>query len=378
MTKRDYYDVLGVARDASEDQIKKAYRKLALKFHPDRNPGDSAAEESFKEATEAYEVLKDSQKRAQYDRFGHAATAPGGGGGFEGFEGFDLSDALRAFMEDFGFGGFGGEGGGARVRREQRGQDRQLRIELPLEEIATGTKKTLKVRKRVPCSSCSGSGAEGGGDLSACGECGGSGQVRQVIRTIFGQTVNVAVCPRCRGRGKIITNPCRTCGGDGREEGEETVQIKVPAGVMAGNFMRLEGKGDIGPQGGPPGDLLVVFDEEDHPVFFRHGSDLICEIHLSMVQASLGLKVEVPTLSGKARVSIPEGIQSGKVLRLKGKGVPEIRNGRKGDLLVRVIVETPKKPSKREKELLKQLAEVQGERVPTFVRPRDEQAADVG
>jgi molecular chaperone DnaJ len=378
MSKRDYYDVLGVARDASDDDVKKAYRKLALKYHPDRNPGDAAAEESFKEATEAYEVLKDAQKRTQYDRFGHAATGAGaGGGGFEGFEGFDLSDALRAFMQDFGVGGFGDARGGG-GRREQRGQDRQLRIELPLEEIARGTKKTLKVRKRVACSACGGSGAEGGGDLSTCGECSGSGQVRQVFRTIFGQTVNVAVCPRCRGRGQIVTNPCRTCGGDGREDGEETVQINVPAGVMAGNFMRLEGKGDIGPQGGPPGDLLVVFDEEDHPVFFRHGSDLICEVHLSMVQASLGLKVEVPTISGKARVSIPEGIQSGKVLRLKGKGIPGIRNGRKGDLLVRVVVETPKKPSKREKELLKELAKEQGAREPSFVRPHDEQAADVG
>jgi molecular chaperone DnaJ len=373
MSTRDYYEVLGVSREASVDAIKKAYRGLALRYHPDKNPGDHDAEERFKEATEAYEVLKDSEKRARYDRFGHAGVGAGAGG-FGGFEqGFDLSDALRAFMEDFGFGGFGDVFGGAggRPRRVQKARDRQIHLSLTLEEIAQGARKRLKVRKLTQCPECSGSGAESEADVQSCPQCQGSGQVKQVVRTFLGQTVNVQICSRCRGTGQIVANPCRRCRGEGRVEGGETIEVSVPAGVMAGNFMRLEGRGDAAPPGGRAGDLLVVFDEDEHEIYFRHGNDLLCEVALSVTQASLGIKVEVPTLNGKARVSIPQGIQSGKILRLRGKGLPDLHSGR-GDLLVRVVVETPQRLSRREKDLLRDLGRERGDRDPVFSRPEDQ------
>jgi molecular chaperone DnaJ len=382
VSQRDYYEVLGIARDASEDEVKKAYRKLALKHHPDRNPGDASAEEKFKEATEAYEVLKDREKRARYDQFGHAGVGAGAGPGGAGFEGFDISDALRAFMEDFGFGGGGFEemfGGGTRrgrTRQASRGRDRQVRITLTLEEVASGTKKTLKVRKMVPCTTCDGRGAKDPSDVSTCPECGGTGQLKRVFRTLLGQTVNVVVCSRCGGQGETIQRPCGTCQGDGRVEGTETVEVRVPPGVMAGNFMRLDGRGDVGPRGAPPGDLLVVFDEDPHPTFARHGSDLLTEITLTVPQAALGLKVQVPTIGGKARVSIPEGIQTGKVLRLRGKGLPDVRGGGRGDLLIRVVVETPRQLSKAEQELLRELARSRGDRDPVFTRPADPETSE--
>ena len=377
MSKRDYFEVLGVSRDASAEEIKKAYRKLALKHHPDRNPGDREAEERFKEVTEAYEVLKDPEKRARYEQFGHAGIGAGAGGG--GFEtGFDLSDALRAFMEDFGLGGgFGGAfsemfGGGRATPRQARGRDRQVRITLMLDEIAQGATKKLAVRKLIACPACKGKGAVRADDVKTCQDCRGTGQIKQVYRTILGQTVNVQVCGRCRGTGQVIANPCPECRGEGRIEGKETVEVQVPPGVMAGNFMRLDGLGDAGPRGGVPGDLLVVFDEQAHDVFARHGADLLCEVHLSITQASLGIRIEVPTLDGRARIGIPDGIQSGKVLRLRGKGLPELRAGGRGDLLVRVIVETPQKLSREEKDLLKQFGELRGDPVaPAFQRPDD-------
>jgi len=383
VSQRDYYEVLGVARDASEDEIKKAYRKLALKHHPDRNPGDASAEEKFKEATEAYEVLKDSEKRARYDQFGHAGVgADAGGQGFGG--GFDISDALRAFMEDFGFGGGGFEdmfaGGGrrTRARRQARGKDRQIHLSLTLEEVASGTKKKIKVKKLVPCGTCDGRGAENPEDVTTCPECQGTGQLKQVFRTILGQTVNVVVCARCGGQGQAVSRPCRTCGGDGRVDGAETVEVRVPAGVMAGNFMRIEGHGDVGPRGAPTGDLIVIFDEVAHETFARHGVDLVTEVHLTVTQAALGLKVQVPTIGGKARISIPEGIQSGKVLRLRGKGVPDVRGGGRGDLLIRVVVETPQRLSRDEQELLRELARSRGDRDPAFQRPHDVETSDAG
>jgi len=376
---RDYYDVLGVDRGASADEIKKAYRKLAMKYHPDRNPGDAEAEEKFKEASEAYEVLKDADKRGRYDQYGHAGLGDGPGGA--GFHGVDLSEALRAFMEDFGFGGggfgFGGEGFGG-GRQKPRGRDRQVRLPLTLDEIASGTKKKIRVRKIVPCETCSGSGAKDPSDVTSCPECQGTGQIKQVVRTLLGQTVNVQICRRCRGSGETVANPCSTCRGEGRVDGEEMVEVKVPAGVMSGNFMRLEGRGDAGPRGGRAGDLLVVFDELEHEVFVRENEvDLLTEVTLSITQAALGVKVEVPTLSGKARITIPEGIQSGKVLRLRGKGLPALRGGGRGSLLVRVVVETPTRISKDEKKLLEELAKLRRDDAPVFSRPGDETISNV-
>jgi molecular chaperone DnaJ len=379
MTPRDYYEVLGVSRTADLDEIKRNYRQLALRYHPDRNAGDKGAEEKFKEATEAYEVLKDPEKRAQYDRFGHAAVGSGAGGPGGGFAGFDLSDALRAFMEDFGFGGFSDLfGGGERARsarRRARGRDRQVRVRLTLAEISTGTRKKLKVQKSVPCPACGGRGGSRS-DIETCPDCRGSGQVKQVYRTFLGQTVNVQVCGRCGGSGETLRNPCSTCKGDGVVEGTETIEVRVPAGVMAGNFMRIEAKGDAGRQGAPAGDLLVVFDEEEHETFARHGADLFTEVHLSVTQAAVGVRLEVPTLSGRARISIPEGIQSGTVLRLRGKGLPELQAGGKGDLHVRVVVDVPRQISKEERALLTELAKLRNDPPPAFTRPEGERVSD--
>jgi len=372
MTQRDYYEVLEVERTASEEEIKKAYRQKALRFHPDRNPGDKAAEEKFKEATEAYEVLKDSERRARYDQFGHAAVGQDAGGGFHHV---DLAEALRAFMQDFGFGGFSDMfGGGTTTRaRTAKGRDRQVNLEVTLDEVAHGARKKIRVRKLVPCTTCDGWGARNQSDVKECPECRGTGQIKQVMRTLLGQTVSVTVCARCRGTGQIIANPCPTCRGDGRVEGDETIEVRVPAGVMAGNFMRLDGKGDAGPRGGVAGDLLVVFDEAEDEVLARSGeTDLVCEVHLSITQAALGVKVELPTPWGKTRITIPDGIQSGKILRIRGKGLPALRGGGKGSLLVRVVVDTPQRPSHKERELLQKLAELRGDRPPTVTRPTDE------
>ncbi len=368
---RDPYEVLGIGRDASDADVKKAYRQKALEFHPDRNPGDTAAEEKFKEATEAYEILKDPQKRARFDQYGHDAFGQGGAE----WHHVDINEALRSFMSAFGGGGFedlfgGGGGGGS---RRQRGRDRQVRIALTLEEIASGVKKKIRVKKHVVCDACDGRGARDRSDVQTCAECQGTGQIKQVVRSLFGQSINVVVCARCRGTGQMVVNPCPSCRGDGRREGEETVEVRVPAGVMGGNFMRLEGKGDAGPRGADAGDLIVVFEEIEHEIFVRDGDvDLVCETRLSVSQAATGMKVDVPTLTGKARVSIPEGIQSGKVLRLRGKGLPALRGGGRGSLLVRVIVETPTNLSRRERELLTELGKLRGDRAPVFGPPSDD------
>jgi molecular chaperone DnaJ len=382
---RDYYEILGIDRGASTEEIKKAYRKLAMKYHPDRNPGDESAEAKFKEASEAYEVLKDAEKRGRYDQYGHAGLGDGPGGA--GFHGVDLSEALRAFMEDFGFGGGGGGGGGfgfgdpfgGGARARPRGRDRQVRLPLTLDEIARGVTKKIRVRKIVACQTCEGSGAKDPSDVTTCPECQGTGQIKQVVRTLLGQTVNVQTCRRCRGAGQTVVTPCPTCRGEGRVEGEETVEVKVPAGVMSGNFMRLEGRGDAGPRGGRPGDLLVVFDEIEHDVFVRESEvDILTEAHLSITHAARGVKVEVPTLGGgKARVTIPEGIQSGKVLRLRGKGLPALRGGGRGSLLVRVVVETPTRLSAEEKRLLDELSALRRDPPPSFTRPGDETITNV-
>ncbi len=355
MAKRDYYEVLGVARGASEDEIKKAYRKVAMQWHPDRNPNDRDAETKFKEATEAYEVLRDPAQRARYDQFGHAATSGGGGGATaEGFGGFDLADALRAFMRDFGgdnafedlFGGGGGR------RGPGRGDDLQVRLELTLEEIASGVEKKIRVKHLKRCDTCSGRGGTG---ESVCPECKGRGQVRRVQQTMFGQFVNVSACPRCEGEGSIIAHPCKTCGGDGRVSDSDVVSVKVPPGVAAGNYIPLRGMGDAGPRGGPAGDLNVLIEEKEHELFERHGDHLAIDLPVEFPVLALGGKVEAPLLGGeKTNVDVPSGTPSGHIVRLKGKGLPGLRGGR-GDLHVRLRVWVPSRISGAEKKKLEEL-----------------------
>jgi molecular chaperone DnaJ len=353
-----------------------------MKFHPDRNPGDKKAEESFKEVAEAYEVLHDPEKRAHYDRFGHAAGAPaggtGGGGGVE-FEGFDLADALRAFMRDFGGGGMGGgfgdvfesQMGGRRAGpSERRGRNLEIRLPLTLEEIATGVEKRIKIRRMTPCSVCSGTGAKAGTAKRTCPVCGGSGQVRAVQRSLFGQLISVTTCDRCQGEGAVIEDPCPTCSGEGRVRTQEEITIRVPPGVMNGNYIPLRKLGDAGVRGGPPGDLIAHIEEIEHPVFARDGEDLIVEVPISVARAAVGGKIEVPTLGGKAKVDIPLGIQSGQVLRLRGKGLKSLKRSGTGDLLVKVTVHTPTKLSERGKKLFMELEELPESKVPPPHRPR--------
>jgi len=367
MAKRDYYEILGVGRDASEEDIKKAYRKLAIKHHPDKNPGDRTAEEAFKEATEAYEVLKDDQKRQMYDRFGHDGLRAGAG--FNGFAGFDLADALRAFMRDFG--GFGfedifGVGSSTRGQRggQQRGHDLQVTLDLTLEEISLGVDKTLKVKRQVACEGCGGSGAERGSARKSCPTCRGTGQIKSVSRSLFGQFVSVHVCNTCGGEGQIIEKKCHECGGRGTIKGLSTVDVKIPAGVSGGNYLTVRGQGDIGPRGASAGDLIVVINEAEHDHFTRRHDDIIVEVPLSFSQAALGAEIEVPTLDGKTSLKIPAGTQSGKVFLLRNKGIPHLNGYGRGDELVRVVVWTPSDLSAEERELFGKLAKTRGEKPP--------------
>ncbi len=365
MAKRDYYEVLGVPRGAGEDELKKAYRRIAFESHPDRNPGDRGAEQRFKEASEAYEVLRDPQKRARYDQFGHAGAAGAGPQGFD-FSGFDLADALRAFMRDFGgdLGGFeelfgGGRGrGGARV---QSGDDLQVRVRLGLEEVATGVEKKIRVKHLRPCETCRGRGGTG---ESTCPQCNGHGQVRRVQQSIFGQFVNVSTCPQCGGEGRTVRERCRECGGEGRLSVTETIAVQVPAGVASGNFIPLRGMGDVGPRGGPAGDLVVLIEEKPHAIFDREGDDLHVDMPVSFPVAALGGKVEVPLVDGgRATVNVPAGTPSGHVTRLRGKGLPSLRGGT-GDLLVRLVVWVPTRLSSEERRLLEQLGRTEGAKPP--------------
>ena len=358
MSRRDYYEVLGVPKSASEEEIKKAYRKLALQHHPDRNPGDKSAELKFKEATEAYEVLRDAEKRARYDQFGHEGMtgAPGAGRGVD-FSGFDLADALRAFMRDFG-GDLGGfeelfGGGGARRGGASRGDDLQVRLKLTLEEIATGVQKKIRVRHLRACGDC---GGKGGTGEATCSQCKGAGRVRHVQQSIFGQFVNVGTCPACNGAGKTLRNPCKTCGGDGRVSHTDTIAVDVPPGVGSGNFIPLRGMGDTGPRGGPAGDLIVLIEEKPHAVFERDGRDLHIDVPVHFATAVLGGKAETPSLEGEALlVEIPSGTASGTVLRVRGRGLPGLRGGGRGDLLVRVMIWVPDRVSAEDKRLLEEL-----------------------
>ncbi|MFC1501822.1 molecular chaperone DnaJ [bacterium] len=355
MAKRDYYEVLGVAKGVSEEEIKSSYRKLAMKYHPDKNPGDIQAEEKFKEAAEAYEILINQDKRAQYDRFGHEGLR-GGMGGFGGID-FDLSDALRTFME--GFGGFGDFFGTSQRQRSgpQRGNDLQIRLPMTLQEVATGVEKKIKIKRMVRCEACAGSGAKSSDAIRTCPTCQGSGQVRQMSRSIFGQFVNIATCRQCGGEGKIISEPCRECKGNGRTKGETTLEVNIPAGVATGNYLTVRGEGDIGPKGGPSGDVFVLIEEKSDEDFERHGDDILMILPVSISQVVLGDEIEIPTLTGKAKLHIEAGTQSGKILRMRGRGIPHLNGHGKGDQLVQIQIWTPMKLSKETISLFKKIAQ---------------------
>jgi molecular chaperone DnaJ len=344
MAKRDFYEVLGVERGASEAELKKAYRRLAMKYHPDRNPDDKASEEKFKEANEAYEVLSDAAKRSAYDQYGHAGVDPQMGGGGGGPGGANFSDIFGdVFSDFFGGGGRGGQRGGA-----QRGSDLRYTLELDLEEAVRGTTVTIRVPTLVNCKPCDGSGAKKGTTPVTCTTCGGIGQVRMQQGFFSVQQT----CPRCHGSGKMITDPCGSCHGHGRVEEHKTLSVKVPAGVDTGDRIRLSGEGEAGAMGGPSGDLYVVVNVREHAIFQRDGKHLYCEVPISFADAALGGELEVPTLDGRVKLKIPEGTQTGKMFRLRGKGVAPVRGGGAGDLMCKVAVETPVNLNRRQRELL--------------------------
>jgi molecular chaperone DnaJ len=361
MTKRDYYEILGVSKNASADEIKKAYRKVAMQHHPDRNPGNKEAEERFKEAAEAYEVLSDADKKARYDRYGHAAFAPGSGG-FSGSANVNMEDIFSQFGDIFGddifgsfFGGGGRRSGGNSRGHGTRGSNLRIKLKLNYEEMAKGVTKNIKVKKYVPCNTCNGSGAKDKGGVQTCSTCGGSGQVRKVTSTFLGQMQTVSTCPTCNGEGTIVTNKCTTCKGEGRVYGEETVNINIPAGVQEGMQLSLSGKGNAGERGGAPGDLIVLIEEEAHKELQRDGLNVAYELHISFPDAVFGTNVEVPTIDGRAKIKIPAGTQSGKIFRLKGKGFPEVNGYGRGDQLIHVNIWTPQNITHEEKEMLNQM-----------------------
>ena len=359
MAKRDYYEILGIAKGASAEEIKKAYRKVAMQFHPDRNPGDKAAEEKFKEAAEAYEVLSDADKRAQYDRYGHAGVS-GNGRGFGGGS-MNMDDIFSQFGDIFGddiFGSFfagGRRGGGAARSRGVRGSNLRVKIKLNYEEIAKGVSKNIKVKKYVFCSTCSGSGAKDKNSVQTCSTCGGSGQVRRVSNTFLGQMQTVTTCPTCNGEGSIVTAKCPVCKGEGRVYGEETVTIDIPAGVQEGMQLSVGGRGNAGERGGASGDLIILIEEEQHPELHRDGLNVAYELHISFADAVFGLQAEVPTIDGKAKIKIPPGTHSGKIFRLKGKGFPGVNSYERGDQLIHVNVWTPQHVTPEEKAMLEKL-----------------------
>lgn len=364
-SKRDYYEVLGIDKNASAEEIKKAYRKTAIKYHPDKNPGDKDAEEKFKEAAEAYDVLSDPDKKARYDQFGHAGV-DGSAGGFGG-GGMSMEDIFAHFGDIFGggsFGGFGGFGGfsgfgGSRVVQNQ-GSDLRIRIHVTLQEILTGTTKKLKVKKLVHCSKCHGSGAEAGSGSETCSTCHGSGTVIRTQDSIFGRVQTQTTCPTCKGTGKVIKNKCSKCGGDGLENGEELIEINVPAGVASGMQMTMSGKGNAGPNNGPNGDLLVQFEEVEDAEFIRNGNDVVYNLLIPISTAILGGKVIVPTIDGKVKITIEPGTQPGKILRLRDKGLPSVRGYGKGDQLIAIQIFIPNKLNSKDKKLVEELGQIPG------------------
>ncbi len=366
MSKRDYYEVLGVTKSASADEIKKAYRKVAMQFHPDRNPGDKSAEDKFKEAAEAYEILSDQDKRAQYDRFGHAGVAGNGRGGYGGNMNMDdiFSQFGDIFGEDIFDNFFGGQGRGGRGQggrpRGSRGSNLRIKIKLTYEEIAKGASKTVKVKKHITCTTCTGSGAKDKSSVQTCGTCGGSGQVRKVTNTFLGQMQTVTTCPACGGEGSTITQKCNSCKGEGRVYGEETVTLDIPAGVQEGMQLNLSGKGNAGERGGAPGDLIILIEEEAHGQLQRDGLNVVFDLYISIPDAIFGTQLEVPTIDGKAKIKVPPGTQSGKIFRLKGKGFPAVNNNyEKGDQLIHVNVWTPQHLNAEEKAIMEKLQESQ-------------------
>ena len=351
--KRDYYEVLGVGRDASPDDIKKSYRKIALKCHPDRNPGDKQAEERFKEASEAYQVLSDAERRAQYDRFGHAAFEQGAG-----FGGFDF--AAAGFEDIFGdiFGDF--FGGQRRGRtRSRRGEDLRYDLQISFEEAVFGSEKTVRIPRLSTCGDCKGSGSKNGAPRETCSACRGSGQLRfqQGLFSI------AKTCGQCQGQGSVLRDPCRKCGGAGAVETQHSLSVRIPAGVDTNSRLKLRGEGETGANGGPAGDLYVVLHVSEHPLFTREGNHIICDVPIGFTQAALGAEIDVPTPHGKVKMKIPAGTQSGNVFRIKGKGVPDVRGYGQGDALVRVLVETPRKLTAKQRELLEEFARLSGEEV---------------
>ena len=358
MAKRDYYEVLGVAKTATEEEIKKAYRKKAIQYHPDKNPGDKEAEEKFKEAAEAYDVLSDPQKRQRYDQFGHAGVG-GAAGGAGGFGGMSMEDIFSQFGDIFGghFGGFGGFGGGRSARRVNRGSDLRVKVKLSLKDIATGVEKKIKVKKYVACSHCHGTGADGADGVKTCDTCKGSGVVTRIANTILGQMQTQTTCPTCGGEGKVVVKKCPHCNGEGIVRDEEVITIHIPAGVAEGMQLSMSGKGNAARHGGVNGDLLILVEEEPHPELLRDENDLVYNLLLSFPQAALGGSVEVPTVDGKVKVKIEPGTQPGKVLRLRNKGLPSVNGYGTGDLLVNVSIYVPESLSDSEKKTLGKLDE---------------------
>src|SRR5512133_3287103 len=362
MGKRDFYECLEVSKNATPEEIKKAYRKQALKFHPDRNQGNKEAEDKFKEAAEAYEVLSDPQKKSRYDQFGHAGVSGPAGGGYDG-GGMSMDDIFSHFgdiFSDLGFGGFGGfstRGGGCRGRQMARGSNLGIKVKLTLDEIEKGVEKKLKVSKYIPCDECHGSGAKGGSAYNTCSTCRGVGQVTRVTNTFLGQMQTTQVCPTCDGEGKSITNKCPKCTGEGVLRGEEVISVRIPAGVAEGMQLSVSGKGNAARRGGINGDLLVIIEEEKHPELIREGNDLLYSLYVTVSQAALGDNVEIPTLDGKVKIKIEPGTQPGKILRLRGKGLPEVNTYGKGDLLVSINVWILKNLSREERKILEKLEE---------------------
>ena len=368
---RDLYEIIGVDKNASLNDIKKSYRKIAMKYHPDKNPDDKEAEIKFKESAEAYAVLSDENKRRQYDQFGHAGVGMGDSGGAGGFQGgMSMEDIFSNFGDIFGgdFDPFGGIFGGSRGSRVKKARDLKITLNLDYSDIVSGAEKVIKIKRHETCDTCSGNGAQHGSMPTSCLQCNGVGQIKQMSQSFFGQSVTVRECPVCSGSGDVIKDPCRSCGGNGIQRKSVEIKIKVPAGVADGNYMTLNRQGNKGPKGFESGDLIIFFEENRHSFFTRNGEDVITQATIQFSDAALGLTLEVPTLDGKAKLKIPSGIQSGQILRMKGKGFPKVRGSSRGDQLVRIQLETPKSLSTNYKKLVEEMSKLNGKLDPKFNR----------